>query len=162
MDNFDKEKVHYSDTQHMLEAYRSCYINTKIIADFYGEKVTHDNINDAVDFFFSHKNCIGLKKEDFIKSFQILSQLDAALRTLRSSCIDGNKLYLVLYFTYLSQKPYKTEECMTHLSTEIGVPISRATFFRIKKEAIYRLSCLVWGIGFDSGSISISSINIPT
>lgn len=79
------------------------------------------------------------------RSNKMLKLLQGAITLLRDKHKNGEALYWVLYYTYLSpQKLDNVDEILEQLQPHIH-DISYRTYYRRRKEAVHTLSTLLWG-----------------
>lgn len=79
------------------------------------------------------------------RSNKMLKLVQGALTLLRSKHKNGEILYWVLYYTYLSpQKLENVEEILEQLRPHVH-DISFRTYYRRRREAVYTLSTILWG-----------------
>lgn len=79
------------------------------------------------------------------RSNKMLKLVQGALTLLRSKHKNGEALYWVLYYTYLSpQRLENVEEIVEQLRPHIH-DISFRTYYRRRKEAVHTLSNILWG-----------------
>ena len=77
---------------------------------------------------------------------KMLKIIESAVNALKTSCNLGDAYYWILYYTYLSEKPFKsTEDIVNKICDHIGVYISHKTYYKYKKNAINKLSTILWG-----------------
>ena len=75
----------------------------------------------------------------------MLKLVQGAVSLLRSKHKNGEALYWVLYYTYLSpQKLENVDEIIEQLRPHMH-DISYRTYYRRRKEAVYTLSTILWG-----------------
>lgn len=76
---------------------------------------------------------------------KMLKLLQGAVTLLRSKHKDGESLYWVLYYTYLSpQRLENVNEILEQIKPHIH-DISFRTYYRRRKEAVHALSSILWG-----------------
>lgn len=76
---------------------------------------------------------------------KMLKLLQGAVTLLRSKHKDGESLYWVLYYTYLSpQRLENVNEILEQIKPHIH-DISFRTYYRRRKEAVHALSNILWG-----------------
>ena len=76
---------------------------------------------------------------------KMLKLLQGAVTLLRSKHKDGESLYWVLYYTYLSpQRLENVNEILEQIKPHIH-DISFRTYYRRRKEAVHVLSSILWG-----------------
>jgi len=79
------------------------------------------------------------------RSNQMLKLVQGALTLLRDKHKNGEALYWILYYTYLSpQKLENLDEIIEQLRPHIH-DISYRTYYRRRKDAVYTLSTILWG-----------------
>ena len=79
------------------------------------------------------------------RSNKMLKLIQGATSLLRSKHKNGEELYWVLYYTYLSpQKLENVDEIIEQLRPHMN-DISYRTYYRRRKEAVYTLSTILWG-----------------
>lgn len=79
------------------------------------------------------------------RSNKMLKLVQGALTLLRGKHKNGEALYWILYYTYLSpQKLENLDEIIEQLRPHIH-DISYRTYYRRRKEAVYTLSTILWG-----------------
>ena len=79
------------------------------------------------------------------RSNKMLKLVQGAVSLLRSKHKNGEALYWVLYYTYLSpQELENVDEIIEQLRPHMH-DISYRTYYRRRKEAVYTLSTILWG-----------------
>ena len=77
---------------------------------------------------------------------KMLKIIEAALNVLRTRHINGEVYYWILFYTYMSEKPYKSAEVIIDMVNEnIEEYISWASYFRLRKKAVESLGDILWG-----------------
>lgn len=77
---------------------------------------------------------------------KMLQIIESAVNVLRDNPKLGEVYYWILYFTYLSKKtPQTIYEIINKVHVETGVYMSRKTYFKYRKDAIAKLSFVLWG-----------------
>jgi len=92
----------------------------------------------------------GTRLENHAKSIkrthEMLELIMAAANLMRESSLDGDCLYYLLYYRYLSKKQYGgpadiIEQCWT----AHGLHITQENYYRYQKKAINKISSILWG-----------------
>ncbi|MBQ6907876.1 MAG: hypothetical protein IJQ28_05805 [Clostridia bacterium] len=76
---------------------------------------------------------------------KMLSYIDSAAKLLKKKQPDGEILYLIIYYTYLSEKKFEsTDEILTKI-IEHKIFLTEKSYYRKRKTAIQIMSTLLWG-----------------
>ena len=79
------------------------------------------------------------------KNKNMLKIIESAVDVLHRRHPDGEMLYWILYYTYLSDKPCKSaDDIITHIGTKTET-LSWKTYYRKRRQAIEALSSILWG-----------------
>ena len=76
---------------------------------------------------------------------KMLKLIEAAVELLRKKKVEGELYYWILYYTYLSEKPYKRIEDIIKSISDKVEPISWKTYYIKRSKAIEVLSTILWG-----------------
>ncbi len=143
----------YHDTWKLLQKYRDVVWGLELSVQQVRNKF-HSEYGTSIDEFLDsvyiagadlsgteiehHARCIQ-------RSAQMIKLLDNAVEILRTKHKDGEDLYWILYYTYLTlQKPKNSNQIVDKLQPHIR-DISYSTYFRRRQDAIDALSSILWG-----------------
>lgn len=86
---------------------------------------------------------------------KMLKIIEKSVEILRSSPVHGETYYWIVYFTYLSPRVcVSIEDIVQNVNEKTNEFMSRKTYFKHRKDAINKLSNLLWGFtSKDSSSI---------
>ena len=140
----EKEKKAYHNTQVLLKNYRkmiwifSCY-SEEILQELEEPFQNFDKMTERLDLELA----IGNKRmenrlETAARSRLLLDRLNEAMAVLRKEPTRGEKLYQLIYTTYLAPEKLKLEEILFRLD------ISQRHYYRLREQAISILSLRLW------------------
>jgi hypothetical protein len=143
----------YHDTWKLLQKYRDVVWSLELSVQqvrskFYSEYGTSiDEFLDSV--YIAGADLSGTEIENHARciqrSAQMLKLLDNAVEILRTKHKDGEDLYWILYYSYLTpQKLKNSNQIVDKLRPHIR-DISYSTYFRRRQDAIDVLSSILWG-----------------
>ena len=77
---------------------------------------------------------------------KMLKIIEAAVNMLKKKQGDGEVYYNIIYYTYMTKKPYKKVEYIIEKVVSVtGEGMSWKTYYAKKKRAIETLSTILWG-----------------
>ena len=143
----------YHDTWKLLQKYRDVVWSLELSVQqvrskFYSEYGTSiDEFLDSV--YIAGADLSGTEIENHARciqrSAQMIKLLDKAVEILHAKHKDGEDLYWILYYTYLTpQKLKNSNQIVDKLRPHIR-DISYSTYFRRRQDAIDALSSILWG-----------------
>lgn len=152
------EDKKYHNTWILLSKYRNVLWNVEqSISDLNAE--FHEEYKSSIDEFLNSMHMAGADlngtrlerhARTIDRSNKMIKIINHAVNILRTKPKDGEKYYWVLYHTYLSPKEY--ESINEILETIKKIPafkrlkkFSKATYYRIKRDAVGELSSILWG-----------------
>lgn len=143
----------YHDTWKLLQKYRDVVWSMELSVQHVKisfEKEFGQTIDDFLDSIYSagadlsgteieqHARCIQ-------RSNQMIRLVDGALDILRNKHQNGEELYWILYYTFITpQKLKNTQQIIDKLHTHLR-EISYRSYFRKRQEAIDALGSILWG-----------------
>lgn len=143
----------YHDTWKLLQKYRDVIWSMELSVQqvkISFEKEFGQTIDDFLDSIYSagadlsgteieqHARCIQ-------RSNQMIQLVDGALDILRNKHQNGEELYWILYYTFITpQKLKNTQQIIDKLHTHLR-EISYRSYFRKRQEAIDALGSILWG-----------------
>ena len=143
----------YHDTWVLLEKYRDVVWSLELSVQQVRRKF-HNEYGTSVDDFLESlvqagADLSGTEIEDHArciqKSTQMIHLVDDAVALLRSKHKDGEKLYWIIHYTYMTpQRAQNSHEIIDKLRPYIR-DISYSTYFRYRHHAIDTLSSILWG-----------------
>jgi len=151
----------YHDTWKLLQKYRDVVWSLELSVQQVRSKF-HSEYGTSIDEFLdsiylagadlsgteieNHARCIQ-------RSAQMLKLLDNAVEILRAKHKDGEDLYWILYYSYLTpQKLKNSNQIVDKLRPHIR-DISYSTYFRRRQDAIDVLSSILWGYSSKDTSV---------
>lgn len=140
----EKKKKAYHNTQVLLKNYRkmiwifSCYPE-EILQELEEPFRNFDKMAERLDLELA----IGNKRmenrlETAARSRLLLDRLNEAMAVLRKEPTRGEKLYQLIYTTYLAPEKLKLEEILFRLD------LSQRHYYRLREQAISILSLRLW------------------
>lgn len=143
----------YHDTSVLLEKYRDVVWSMELSVQQVRRKF-HNEFGTNVDDFLeaiaaSGVELSGSEIEDHAKciqkSTQMIHLVDDAVALLRNKHKDGETLYWIIHFTYMTpHRAQNTYEIIDQLRPYIR-DISYSTYYRRRQHAIDTLSSILWG-----------------
>ena len=77
---------------------------------------------------------------------KMLKMIETAMDILRRKQTNGELYYCVIYYTYMSEKAYKSiDEVIKKIDEDMDEFLSWKRYYKIKKEAIEILGTILWG-----------------
>ena len=156
-----KNTNEFVNTKMLLENYRTIQIavNCREIDEIIS---TDDGTSDIREVF--KKGRINNRQMQLLISkdnCRLLGYLEKSIEALRSSDIQFEKLYAVLFYTYFSFEEYSLDEILEKLS------LKQSTYYYLLDKAIQTLSNALWGVAAvkteEFGNLCISLVKyIPT
>jgi len=149
----DKYSRHYHDTFMLLKSYRNARWNLEMAVHQVKNTFEIEYGSSIEDFlesiYLAGADLSGTDLENYAKSIErsnkMLKLLDSAIEVMRNNHPQGEQLYWLLYYTFLSpQKLENTNEILEKLNPHI-LSISERTYFRKRPYAIDTLSGILWG-----------------
>jgi len=143
----------YHDTWRLLKKYRDVVWSLELSVQQLRKEFESEyecSIDDFLEsVYMAGADLSGTDIENHARSIErsnkMLKLVNGAVELLRTRHKNGEALYWILYFTYLSpQKLQNTDEIIEHLRPHIS-DISFRTYYRRRKEAVEALSSVLWG-----------------
>ncbi len=143
----------YHDTWRLLKKYRDVVWSMELSVQQLSKEFENEyecSIDDFLEsVYMAGADLSGTDIENHARSIErsnkMLKLVHNAVDLLRTRHKNGEALYWILYFTYLSpQKLKNSDEIMEHLRPHIS-DISFRTYYRRRKEAVEALSAMLWG-----------------
>lgn len=140
----DKKRHMYHNTMQLLRHYRDiCWMIESFPAEISEDLETPftdlDRLLEMVDIELGMEN---RKLESRLNNMQrsrlLVDRLNEAITVIRNKPTDGNRMYDVLYYTYLAP------EKLTHLEICEKLNLSSRQYYRIREQAIELLSIRLW------------------
>ena len=76
----------------------------------------------------------------------MLKIIESAVNMLKRKQADGEVYYNIIYYTYMTKKPYKkVENIIDKVVSVTGESMSWKTYYAKKRRAIETLSTILWG-----------------
>ena len=154
-----KKKV-YHNTELLLKHYRTmawlleCMPNT--IASELDERFTNvDELIDKLDIEMAYGNKkIESRLQNIQKTRLLLDRVNEALTVLKKKPGDGERLYNLIYLTYISS------ETLTHLELLYRLNTSSRQYYRWREQAINILSIRLWSSISTQGDFWLEMLTI--
>ena len=143
----------YHDTWRLLKKYRDVVWSMEVSVQQLKKEFESEYESSIDDFlesvYMAGADLSGTDIENHARSIErsnkMLKLVNSAVDLLRIRHKNGEALYWILYFSYLSpQKLKNTDEIIEHLRPHIS-GISFRTYYRHRKEAVEALSSVLWG-----------------
>ncbi len=143
----------YHDTWRLLKKYRDVIWSMELSVQQLNKEFESEyecSIDDFLEsVYMAGADLSGTNIENHARSIErsnkMLKLVNGAVELLRTRHKNGEALYWILYFTYLSpQKLQNSDEIIEHLRPHIS-DISIRTYYRRRKEAVEALSSILWG-----------------
>ena len=83
--------------------------------------------------------------KNLVRSRKMLAIILNALDVLRKDPYDGERLYQILYFSYISEPKPRNRDCLLNCLDEAGYPMTHTTYYRNLNHAIDILDSILWG-----------------
>ena len=151
--NVVSENPLYHDTWVLLEKYRDVVWSLELSVQQVRRKFHNEYGTDIDEFLESiamaGADLSGTEIEDHAKciqkSTQMIHLVDDAVALLRDKHKDGEKLYWIIHYTYMTpHRAQNSHEIIDQLRPYIR-DISYSTYFRRRHHAIDTLSSILWG-----------------
>ena len=152
--NLDNDKVReaqkrkrqnaYHNTELLLKHYRNIAWMIECFPETVSEELNRsfddvDTMIKRLDFEISIGNrTIENRLESMYKSRRLLDSVNEALTVLQKKPEDGERLYKLIYLTYISP------ETLTHNQIVYRLDISSRQYYRLREQAINILSIRLW------------------
>lgn len=159
----DKDNKAYHDTTTLFKIYRSVSWRMQVqisqvkhrFQKEYGTDVDSflDSLYQAGMNIDNDEANIRSRVEAISSSNQFLKLVDEAVELMRKYHPQGEKLYWVLYYTYMSAyQPHNVNEIITKLEPHLpeNIRINRSTYFRWRESALKAIDGILWGYEEDS------------
>lgn len=149
----EREKYLYHNTELLLKKYREVVWSLEVSAiqaEMNFEFETGCKMAEFLDMSYAAGfdlagTDIAEQARTMERNKKMLSIVDSAVSLMRRKHENGEEYYWVIYYSYLSDKPFKTvDEIMTKVEEYTG-PISCQTLYNWRKDAISTLSSILWG-----------------
>ena len=143
----------YHNTYRLLSHYRDVVWSMELSVDEMQREFQieyESSIDDFLDsVYMAGADLSGTRLERHARTIErsneMLKMVQSAVELLRTKHKNGEKYYWVLYYAFLSpQKVEKLAELLDLLRPHIQ-DISKATYYRIRKEAVNVMSDILWG-----------------
>ena len=153
-ENVSREEYLYHNTEMLLKKYRDVVWSVEISAmhaQISFELEMDCKVNEFLEMSYdAGMDFSGTQIEEQMRTLErnkkMLKIIESAINVLRDRPKLGEEYYWILYFTYLSKKQCSTiYEIISNVHIESGVYLSRKTYFKYRKEAIEKLSSILWG-----------------
>ena len=139
-----RRRTAFHNTQVLLQHYRSFKWILEMMPETIAEEL--DNPFEGIDMLLDHVDtelALGNKKlagrlEGVEKSRLLIDKLEMALTVLKQKPGNGERLYELIYLTYLGPERYFHTELLEKLK------MSSRTYYRLRQQAITILSIRLW------------------
>lgn len=149
----EKNEYLYHNTELLLKKYREVVFSIEIAAsqaEYDFESEMYCKLDEYLEM--SHATAANFEGTKIVEQMRImernkrmLSIIDKAIKIIKERVADGEELYWILYYTYLSDKPCKRTDDIIAFVSEKTEPMSWKTYFNKRKKAIAKLSDILWG-----------------
>lgn len=142
--NRETNKLTYHNTKLMLEHYRDLVWAMKCIPDELKAELDMpmgdlDDLIDRLDLEMSMENLRAQSRiQAIMKSRLLLDRMNEAISFLRTKPKEGERLYQIIYITYLS------EEDMGILDVIAELGLSKGMYYELRKKAITLIGLKLW------------------
>jgi len=140
----EKTRNMYHNTLLLLRHYRDI---VWVVESFPSEvaqelEVPMEGVDQLLDLVDTELGMNNRKMENRLLSLQktrlLLDRLNEAVSVIRKKPVDGERMYNVLYYTYI------TPDRLTHLEIIEKLDMSTRNYYRIRQQAINLLSIRLW------------------
>ena len=148
----------YHNTWKLLSNYRSVLWNVTLSVSDMRMEFREEYESDIEDFlssvYMAGADLSGTKLERHARTIErsnkMIKLINYAVEMLRKKPKDGEKFYWVLYYAYLSPEELESVDEIVNKLKEIQAfkrlkKLSKATYYRIRKDAVRELSLILWG-----------------
>ena len=151
--NISREEYLYHNTEILLSKYRDVVWSIEVSAiqaQISFELEMDCKLEEFLEMSYSAGvDLTGTQIQEQIRTLErnkkMLKIIDASIQVLREKEADGDVIYWILYYTYLSKRPCKNiDEIIDRVSEKTEI-ISRRTYFKKRKKAIGVLGGILWG-----------------
>jgi len=152
--NMSKEEYLYHNTEMLLKKYRDVVWSIEVA-------MTQTQMNFELEMdcglgeflelsYIAGADLMGTQIQEQMRSLErnkkMLQMIEKAVEVLKASPVLGEEYYWILYYTYLSPKVYQSiDDIVDNVNNNTNNFISKQTYFRHRKEAISKLSTILWG-----------------
>ena len=139
-----KQQAAYHNTELLLKQYKNIAWMLECFPDTIAEELERpfDNIDDMIDRLDMDMAMGSRKLENRMESIKktrlAIDRINEALTVLKKKPKDGERLYEVIYLTYISS------ENLTHNELLYRLNLSSRHYYRLREEAIRILSIRIW------------------
>lgn len=147
------EDINYHNTWKLLKNYRDVVWSMELSVEYIKNEFQIEYETD-IDSFLETAYCAGAdlggtRLEQHIQTIErsnaMLRLVNRSIALLRTKHKHGEKYYWVLYYAYLSPQQIESfSELLSQLRPHIQ-DISKATYYRIRKQAVEAVSSILWG-----------------
>lgn len=149
-----REEYLYHNTELLLKKYRDvvwsievstiqAQMNFKLEMDCKLEEFLEMSYVAGADLSGTH---IQEQMRTLERNKKMLKIIESAINVLRENHKFGEEYYWVLYFTYLSKKIcLSVDDIISNVYDKTRVGVSQKTYFKYRKDAISKLSTILWG-----------------
>lgn len=147
-----REEYLYHNTEMLLKKYRDVVWSIEVSAiqaQISFELEMDCKLNEFLEMSYAAgMDVSGTQIQEQMRTLErnkkMLKIIESAVNILRERHVDGEEYYWILYYTYLSEKPFKNIDTIIELICQ-KYPMSWKTYFRKKDKAIQLLSTILWG-----------------
>jgi len=150
----EREEFLYHNTEMLLKKYRDVIWSIEVStmqAQMNFEMQMDCKLEEFLEMTYAAGvDLSGTNIEEQIRTLErnkkMIKIIESAVEVLRKRQEDGELLYFILYYSYLSDKRIKNiQDIIDKINEKTGEYISFRTFFRKRKEAIDVLGTILWG-----------------
>jgi len=149
------EDPRFHNTWKLLKKYRDAQWNIDISMSEMRSEFEHEYESSIEDFlesaYMAGADLSGTKLERHIRtvarSNEMIKIVNRSVDMLKKKPKHGEKYYWLLFYTYLSPNAFDSVDEIIQAMIDNGVfkKLSRATYFRMRKEAVAELDSILWG-----------------
>ena len=115
-----------------------------------GNMITQDYFEEFLEMSYAAgMDVSGTQIQEQMRTLErnkkMLKIIESAINILRERHVDGEEYYWILYYTYLSEKPFKSIEAIIHMIGQKTNSMTWKTYFKKRNKAINELSTILWG-----------------
>ena len=152
-EKMSREEFLYHNTEMLLKKYRDVVWSIEVSAmqaqiDF--ELEMDCKLNEYLEMSYAAgMEITGTQIQEQMRTMErnkkMLKMIETALDILRRKQNNGEDYYWILYYTYISEKPYRRIDDIIRKVEEKTDFLSWKRYYKLKKEAIETLGNILWG-----------------
>ena len=148
-----REEYLYHNTEMLLKKYRDVVWSIEVSAiqaQISFELEMDCKLNEFLEMSYAAgMDVSGTQIQEQMRTLErnkkMLKIIESAINILRERHVDGEEYYWILYYTYLSEKPFKSIDAIIQMIGQKTNSMTWKTYFKKRNKAINELSTILWG-----------------